>query len=77
MTSNVNADSEERTGISSQQPAAWDPYEVWRTRVQQPRFQAAQRLLKDGRAGESLSPAAGRSRRGRWSPWRRATSPRS
>jgi hypothetical protein len=55
-------------------PAAWDPYEVWLTRVKQPRESGARRrpLARDG-----VSPAAIPSPAVRWSPSRRATSPRS
>ncbi len=77
MTSTVPADAGDETRLVEPGPASWDPYEVWRTRVQQPRNLAAQRRLQDGHAGGAFSPAAGRSRGARWSPWRRATSPRS
>jgi hypothetical protein len=37
--------------IRGTQPASWDPYEVWLTRVKQPRDRAAQGV--SARSGES------------------------
>ena len=57
---------------------SWDPYEVWRTRVREPRERSAwQRLQGELAARQPVSLSAGRSPGVRWSPWRRAASPRS
>jgi len=53
--------------------AAWDPYDVWLTRVKQPRERSAQRPA----ARDALSPSTAPSPAGRWSPSRRAAYPRS
>jgi len=77
MNSLVPADASDQTGTVTSEAPAWDPYEVWRTRVHQPRRRSAQLRQQEERAGETISPAAGRSRSARWNPWRRATYPRS
>lgn len=54
--------------------AAWDPYEVWLTRVKQPRESSARRRPS---ARDAVNPAAAPSPAARWNPSRRAASPRS
>jgi hypothetical protein len=61
-------------GSMAASPAAWDPYEVWLTRVKQPRESSPREQTP---ASVAITPGADRSEDVRWSPWRRVTSPRS
>jgi hypothetical protein len=61
-------------GSMATSPAAWDPYEVWLTRVKQPRESSARRRPS---SLDAVSSSATPSPAARWSPSRRATSPRS
>jgi hypothetical protein len=57
---------------------AWDPYDVWLTRVKQPRERSALRPPPERPAARDvLSPSAVPSPADRWNPLRRAASPRS
>jgi hypothetical protein len=43
--------------MSSAASTAWDPHEVWLTRVKQPRERAAARRVADGALGATPAPS--------------------
>lgn len=73
-----NGDSAWQATFASASTAAWDPYEVWLTRVKQPRESGSgRRITERPSERDVVSPSAAPSPGVRWSPLRRATSPRS
>ena len=70
--------SQRQATFAGEPAASWDPYEVWLTRVKQPRERRPRRRLPERASAEDgVTLSADPSPVGRWSPWRRATSPRS
>lgn len=71
-------ESDWQATLATGSTVAWDPYEVWLTRVKQPRERSERRPpLERSAARDALNPSAAPSPVDHWSPSRRAAFPRS